>query len=128
MTDDGTPYLVMEYVDNAVPLDQYADARKLTVRERLQIFLKVCGAVEFAHRNLMVHRDLKPGNILVDPQGEPKLLDFGTARLLPEAGADVTSTLHRFVTPRYASPEALQHGPITTQTGCFFAWASFSLN
>jgi eukaryotic-like serine/threonine-protein kinase len=119
VTEDGTPYLVMEFVDNGVPLDQYADSRKLTVRERLQVFLKVCAAVEFAHRNLIVHRDLKPGNILVDARGEPILLDFGTARLLPEAGADVTSTLHRFVTPRYASPEALQHGLITTQTDVF---------
>ena len=109
----------MEFVDGGVPLDQYADARKLSVPERLKIFLKVCDAVEFAHRNLVVHRDLKPGNILVDAKGEPKLLDFGTARLLPEAGADVTSSMHRFVTPRYASPEALQHGPITTQTDVF---------
>lgn len=119
VTDDGTPYLVMEFVENGVPLDQYADSRKLTVRERLQMFLKVCAAVEFAHRNLIVHRDLKPGNILVNAQGEPKLLDFGTARLLPEGAANMTSTLHRFITPRYASPEALQHGPITTQADVF---------
>ena len=119
VTSEGeVPYLVMEYVKGD-PLDTYADARKLGVPERLQLFLKICAAVEYAHRNLVVHRDLKPSNILVDEAGEPKLLDFGTARLLPEAGADDSITLFRFVTPRYASPEALHHGPVTTQADVF---------
>ena len=118
--DSGVPYLVMEYVDG-LPLDTYADERKLSIRDRLQLFLKICDAVAFAHRNLIVHRDLKPSNILVESAtGEPKLLDFGTARLLPQDGAtDTTTTLHRLVTPRYASPEALRHAPITTQADVF---------
>ncbi len=118
--DSGVPYLVMEYVDG-LPLDKFADSCKLSIRERLQLFLKICDAVAFAHRNLVVHRDLKPSNILVETAtGEPKLLDFGTARLLPEAGAaNATTGLHRMVTPRYASPEALQHAPITTQADVF---------
>ncbi len=119
VTSEGeVPYLVMEYVKGD-PLDTYADARKLGVPERLQLFLKICAALEYAHHNLVVHRDLKPSNILVDEAGEPKLLDFGTARLLPEAGADDSVTLFRFVTPRYASPEALHHGPVTTQADVF---------
>ena len=120
VTADGAPYLVMEFVDG-LAIDAYADSRKLNVRERVQLFLKICDAVEFAHRNLIVHRDLKPSNILVETAtGEPKLLDFGTARLLPEAGRAVTTiTLNRLVTPRYASPEALRHAPITTQADVF---------
>ncbi len=113
----GAPYLVMEFVDG-VPLDRFADEHRLPVEARLRLFLKVCDAVEFAHRNLIVHRDLKPGNILVDSLGEPKLLDFGTARLIPQAAGDAV-TQHRFVTPRYASPEALHRGPVTTQTDVF---------
>jgi len=117
-SEGGAPYLVMEYVKGE-PLDQYTDSRRLAVRERLHLFLKICAAVEYAHRNLVVHRDLKPSNIFVDEAGEPKLLDFGTARLLPEAGEDDSITLFRFVTPRYASPEALHHGPVTTQADVF---------
>lgn len=115
---DGAPYLVMEYVDG-VPLGEYADSKRLTTRQRLELFLKVCAPVEFAHRNLIVHRDLKPSNILVAADGEPKLLDFGTARLLPTAGEEQTRTLHRFVTPRYASPESLTQGPVTTGMDIF---------
>jgi serine/threonine protein kinase len=118
--DARAPYLVMEYVDG-LPVDRYADEQKLPVRERIRLFLKICDAVAFAHRNLVIHRDLKPGNILVErATGEPKLLDFGTARLLPSSGdTDITAPMHRLVTPRYASPEALRHAPITTQADVF---------
>ncbi len=118
--DSGVPYLVMEYVDG-LSFDQFADTHKLSLPARLRLFLQVCDAVEFAHRNLVIHRDLKPGNIMVETAtGIPKLLDFGTARLMPAAGADdANPTLYRLVTPRYASPEALRHAPITTQADVF---------
>ena len=118
--DSGVPYLVMEYVDG-LSFDQFADAHKLSLPARLRLFLQVCDAVEFAHRNLVIHRDLKPGNIMVETAtGIPKLLDFGTARLIPDAGTeDANPTLYRLVTPRYASPEALRHAPISTQADVF---------
>src|SRR5262249_15960728 len=78
-TNDGQPYLVMEQIDG-VPIDEYAS--NLDVRSTLRLFLKVCDAISYAHQNLIVHRDIKPSNILVDPRGEPKLLDFGIAKLL----------------------------------------------
>lgn len=114
----GEPFLVMEYVEG-LPLDQYADQHKLTLRQRLALFLRICDAVEYAHRNLIVHRDLKPANILVTTEsGEPKLLDFGTARFLSSTPGPA-STTDRLITPRYASPEALRQLPITTQTDVF---------
>lgn len=117
-THPETPYLVMEFVDG-LAFDRYADSSKLDLPARLALFLKVCDAVEFAHRNLIVHRDLKPGNIFVETStGEPKLLDFGTARLLVTEG-DPATTTHRLLTPRYASPEALRYAPVTTQTDVF---------
>jgi eukaryotic-like serine/threonine-protein kinase len=106
VSESGDPYLVMEYVDGR-PLDQYCDAQTLGIPGRLQLFLSVCEAVDAAHRSLVLHRDLKPGNILVDAAGAVKLLDFGTAAILAEdSGATVTRG--RMLTPRYASPEALR--------------------
>src|SRR5688572_20266069 len=80
-TPDGTPYLVMEYIDGE-PIDAYCDRRRLAPEERLALLRTVCSAVHYAHQNLIVHRDLKPNNILITPQGVPKLLDFGIAKLL----------------------------------------------
>jgi tetratricopeptide (TPR) repeat protein len=100
-TADGRPYLVMEHVDG-VAIDVYAEP--LDLPRKLTLFLRVCEAVAYAHRNLVLHRDLKPSNILVDSSGEPKLLDFGIARILaPEP--DRTQTVVRMLTPEYASPE-----------------------
>ncbi len=82
-TDDNLPYFVMEYVDGA-HLTNFAREKKLSLGECLSLFLKICAAVQFAHQNLVVHRDLKPGNILVTADGEPKLVDFGVAKLLAE--------------------------------------------
>src|SRR5258708_7369248 len=80
-TPEGSPYLVMEFVEGT-PIDHYCDAHKLSVPERLVLFRSVCAAVQYAHQNLVIHRDLKPRNILVTPQGVAKLLDFGIAKLL----------------------------------------------
>jgi serine/threonine protein kinase len=106
VSSSGHPYLAIEYVEGEA-LDAYCDGRKLTVEARLDLFFQVADAVDYAHRNLILHRDLKPGNILVNQQGQVKLLDFGTASLLG-GGAQVTVTRARMLTPRYASPEQLR--------------------
>ncbi|HUA62331.1 MAG TPA: serine/threonine-protein kinase [Verrucomicrobiae bacterium] len=101
---DGTPYLVMEYVEGR-RVDVYCSEQHLSLARRISLFLAVCDAVSFAHRHLVVHLDLKPSNILVTGDGHPKLLDFGTAKILDAADASVTQGL---ATPRYASPEQLR--------------------
>jgi serine/threonine-protein kinase len=116
-TEDRLPYVVMELVEGA-PLDRYCDARGLSIDERLRLFLDVCGAVEYAHRNLVVHRDLKPANILVTAEGAPKLLDFGIAKLL-DAPAGPGVTVLRAMTPAYASPEQVRGDPITTASDVY---------
>jgi tetratricopeptide (TPR) repeat protein len=110
ITGDGAPYLVMEYVVGE-RIDAWCQRHQLSNPERLALFLKVCGAVSYAHQKLIVHRDLKPSNILVSEDGEPHLLDFGVARTLePAAAGDGQSTLTSglFATPLYASPEVLR--------------------
>ena len=118
-TDDGLPYFVMEHVEG-VPIDRYCDEHKLSVPERLRLFEGVCSAVQHAHRSLVVHRDLKPGNILVTDEGVPKLLDFGIAKLLNPgvAGAGSAETLVA-MTPDYASPEQVRGRAITTGTDVY---------
>ena len=113
---DGRPFFVMEYVEGQ-PIDVYCVARGLNVEQRLQLFLRVCEAVAYAHRALVVHRDLKPGNIFVAAEGIPKLLDFGVAKLLdPATGNSYTFTASATgpLTPEYASPEQIKGLPITT--------------
>jgi serine/threonine-protein kinase len=118
-TDDGLPYFVMEYIEGE-PLLAYCDSRALPIRERLRVFQAVCAAVEYAHRNLVVHRDIKPGNILVTAEGTPRLLDFGVAKLLNRglAGEAPTATSIA-MTPGYASPEQIQGGHITTASDVY---------
>ncbi len=117
----GTPYLVMEYVEGQ-PFDIYCKQHDLAVPERIALFRQVCDAVHFAHQNLVVHRDLKCGNILVTESGQVKLLDFGIARMLLPGADDKarrTQTLFPAMTPLYASPEQFLGGPITTATDVY---------
>jgi WD40 repeat protein/serine/threonine protein kinase len=121
-TEEGWPYLVMEYVDG-VPITEYCDERQLSVAERLKLFQQVCAAVQYAHRNLVVHRDLKPGNIFVTRDGAVKLLDFGIAKILdPSLRPDALSLTHTgmyAMTPEYASPEQARGENITTASDVY---------
>ena len=117
----GQPFLVLELVDG-LRIDRFADAHRLAVRARLELFLQIADAVAYAHSNLVVHRDLKPSNILVDRAGQAKLLDFGIATLVDQAsGLAVgrTVTTGRALTPEYAAPEQLEGGAITTATDVY---------
>ena len=122
VTAKGQAYLVMEYVEGE-RLDRYCQDQALDVTARLAIFRKVCAAVSYAHQNLVVHRDLKPANIRVTPEGEPKLLDFGIAKLLDPEGTvpriDPTVTMQGAMTPEYASPEQIKGAPITTASDVY---------
>lgn len=116
---DGRPYFVMEFVDGQ-PIDRFCEEQRLDVRGRIQLFRLVCAAVASAHRNLVVHRDLKPGNILITADGTPKLLDFGLAKLLdPGAAGESTATGLFLMTPEYASPEQVRGERITTATDVY---------
>jgi serine/threonine-protein kinase len=119
-TDDGLPYFVMEYV-NGEPINAYCDANALPTTERLTLFRKVCAAVTYAHQNLVIHRDLKPSNILVTQEGEPKLLDFGIAKLLSAGDELFTQTIPalRVMTPEYASPEQVKGDKIMTTSDVY---------
>jgi eukaryotic-like serine/threonine-protein kinase len=116
-TEEGVPYFVMELIDGE-SIDQYCDHHKLATSDRLKLFLQVCSAVQFAHQRLIIHRDIKPGNILVTADGTPKLLDFGIAKILDADAAvgeiEPTLTVFRVLTPGYASPEQIKGEPITT--------------
>ena len=122
VTEDAQPYLVMEFVEG-VPITTYARTHLLDVRARVQLLRQVCAAVQHAHQNLVVHRDLKPGNILVADDGTVKLLDFGIARLLREAeGADELPPTRggaQAFTPDYASPEQLLGMPAATPSDVY---------
>lgn len=121
-TSGGTPYLVMEYVDGE-PIREYCNSKGLGVRERLRLFQKVCSGLSYAHQNLVVHRDLKPSNILVTKEDEPKLLDFGIAKLLSpdwaESTEEATITQLRILTPEYASPEHIRGETTSTSSDIY---------
>lgn len=125
ITDDGQPWFAMEYVKGQ-PIDEYCDTHQLTINKRLELFLKVCNAVQSAHRKLIVHRDLKPSNILVTNQGKVKLLDFGIAKVLDQEnlysddnGDHQTRTGFLPLTPAYASPEQIRGESMTTASDIY---------
>lgn len=120
-TEAGLPYFIMEYVPGR-PITAFGEEKGLTVRQKLTLFQGVCAAIHYSHRNLIVHRDVKPGNILVNEAGVPKLLDFGIAKLLAEdsgRGNRGTTTIQRVMTPWYASPEQIRGEPVTTASDVY---------
>lgn len=120
--EDGRPYFVMEYVEGE-PIHSYCDKNKLSIKERLRLFKNVCEAVHYAHKNLVVHRDIKPGNVLVTKDGTVKLVDFGIAKLLESNGMGLvtsqTQTGIKLLTPEFASPEQVQGQTITTASDVY---------
>lgn len=121
-TEDGLPYLVMELVQG-VPIDTYCDEQRLSIKERLQLLQKVALAIQSAHQNLVVHSDLKPGNILITEDGIPKLLDFGIARLIRRetrtAEVEKSKSETVVLTPDYASPEQISSNTVTTASDIY---------
>jgi len=120
ISEDGRPWFTMEYVDG-LPIDRYCDEHRLPLEERVRLFADACDAVRYAQSHLVVHRDLKPRNILVTADGKVKLLDFGIAKLLDpdDAGDAVTRTGHRPMTPGYAAPEQVRGQAVTTATDVY---------
>jgi serine/threonine-protein kinase len=118
ITSDGIPYLVMEYI-NGSPIGEYCRDNDVSLTRKLELFLQICSAVEYAHKNLVVHRDIKPGNVMIDEDGAPKLVDFGIAKLLEGNGGATTELTARFLTPEYASPEQVRGESITTATDVY---------
>lgn len=119
-TADGMPYLVMEYIEGS-PINLYCDGQRLSTEQRLELFCTVCDAVQYAHQHLVIHRDIKPGNILVTGEGLPKLVDFGIAKLLDRGRSisDAAATVMPFMTPEYASPEQVSGVSVTTATDVY---------
>ena len=121
ITEQGTPYLIMEYI-GGVPIDEYCQKNNLSLHNRIELFKKILQAVQHAHENLVIHRDLKPGNILVTEEEQIKILDFGISKLVEDSdSANLQSTLTqgRILTPKYAAPEQIKEQSITTATDLY---------
>ena len=118
-TDGGDPFIVMEYVDGT-PLVDYCDGRRMSLGDRIRLFVRIAQAVAYAHSRLVIHRDIKPSNVLVTQLGEPKLLDFGVAKILdPAVETEATRPGGRWMTPEFASPEELAGEPVTTASDVY---------
>lgn len=118
-TAEEVPWFAMEYVDG-IPVTDYFEQSKTSTEDIIRMFLNVCSAVQYAHQNLVIHRDLKPENILITEEGDPKLLDFGIAKLMThEPMPHSTQFQNRIMTPEYASPEQARHDPITTASDVY---------
>jgi eukaryotic-like serine/threonine-protein kinase len=118
---DGRPYFVMEYIKGK-PITAWCNDNHFTIRERIGLFLQICDALQYAHQNLVIHRDLKPGNIMVTDEGQVKLLDFGIAKLLDEGHSDyrtIAGNESRLLTPEFASPEQIKNIPINTSSDIY---------
>ena len=118
VTPQGTPFYLLEYIDGQNVRD-YVQQKQLSLRQTLQLFLKIAKAVQFAHQNFIIHRDIKPSNILVDQLGEPKLLDFGIAKVMENAVLPSIDTQAFLLTPEYASPEQMAGQNITAATDVY---------
>ena len=116
--EDGSPYLIMEYV-HGVNLAAYLQNRRLSLQQRLELFLKICAAVDHSHRRLIIHRDLKPSNIMIGSEGQPKLLDFGIAKSLLGEDNSQTLTMEQAWSPNYTSPEQVRGEPLTTSVDIY---------
>ncbi|HZS56846.1 MAG TPA: serine/threonine-protein kinase, partial [Bryobacteraceae bacterium] len=116
-TAEGYAYYAMEFIDGE-PLDRYRQRRALTLRDKLRLFTAICSAVSYAHRNLIIHGDLKPKNVLITREGVPKLLDFGVARIL-SGGVQTETTTRMPMTPTYASPEQIRGESLTVATDVY---------
>jgi len=123
VTEDRRPFFTMEFVDG-IPIDEYCDKKKLTINERLKLFIKVCETVQYAHNNLVIHRDLKPNNILIQKDGNIKLLDFGISKVLSAESETsdiptITQAEINLLTPEYSSPEQIKNSNISVSTDVY---------
>lgn len=117
-TSDGFPYIIMEYIDGK-PITEYCEKNQCSVDEKIELFKEVLEAVRYAHENLVIHRDLKPGNIFINKSGEVKILDFGISKLLDDESPNITQTGAKILTLRYAAPEQVRQENITTATDLY---------